>query len=91
MSIGVLVYCNLTMRRDKSFVDDLIVHRGVVSGRVTLLLRSAETKPLMPRFVPLRNLPTLFVGRYAYCRVEITVQRLRMDRIRCVSVLFAEL
>jgi len=56
-----------------------------------LLLRSAETKPLMPRFVPLRNLPTLFVGRYAYCRVEITIQQLRMDRIRCVSVLFAEL
>ena len=33
------------MRRDKSFADDLIVHRGVVSGRVALLLRSAETKP----------------------------------------------
>jgi hypothetical protein len=46
----------LTMRRDKSFADDLIVHRGVVSGRVALLLRSAETKPLMPRFVPFRNL-----------------------------------
>ena len=45
------------MRRDKSFADDLIVHRGVVSGRVALLLRSAETKPLMPRFVPLRNHP----------------------------------
>lgn len=51
----LLVYCNLTMRRDKSFADDLIVHRGVVSGRVALLLRSAETKPLMPRFVPSRN------------------------------------
>jgi hypothetical protein len=46
------MYCNLTMRRDKSFADDLIAHRGVVSGRVALLLRSAETKPLMPRFVP---------------------------------------
>lgn len=45
------------MRRDKSFADDLIAHRGVVSGRVALLLRSAETKPLMPRFVPLRNHP----------------------------------
>jgi hypothetical protein len=45
----------LTMRRDKSFADDLIVHRGVVSSRVALLLRSAETKPLMPRFVPFRN------------------------------------
>jgi hypothetical protein len=52
------VYCNLTMRRDKSFADDLIVHRGVVSSRVALLLRSAETKPLMPRFVPFRNHPS---------------------------------
>ena len=53
------------MRRDKSFADDLIVHRGVVSGRVALLLRSAETKPLMPRFVPLWNLlPTLFVQAF---------------------------
>jgi hypothetical protein len=43
------------MCRDKSFADDLIVHRGVVSSRVALLLRSAETKPLMPRFVPFRN------------------------------------
>jgi hypothetical protein len=51
----LLVYCNLTMCRDKSFADDLIVHRGVVSSRVALLLRSAETKPLMPRFVPFRN------------------------------------
>src|SRR4051794_21405861 len=39
------------MRRDKSFADDLIVHRGAVSSRVALLLRSAEAKPLMPRFV----------------------------------------
>jgi hypothetical protein len=45
------------MRRDKSFADDLIVHRGVVSGRVALLLRSAETKPLMPRFVPYGTSP----------------------------------
>ena len=91
MSTGVLVYCNLTMRRDKSFVDDLIVHRGVVSSRVTLSLRSAETKPLMPRFVPLRNLPSLFVGRYAYCRVESIMQWPEMDVIRCITVLFAGL
>jgi hypothetical protein len=51
------VYCNLTMRRDKSFADDLIVHLGVVSGRVALLLRSAETKPSMPRFVPIGTPP----------------------------------
>jgi hypothetical protein len=52
---------NSTMRGDKSFADDLIVHRGVVSGRVALLLRSAETNPLMPRFVPFRNLLPLGV------------------------------
>ena len=43
------------MRRDKSFADDLIEHRGAVSGRVALLLRSAEAQPLMPRFVPFGN------------------------------------
>jgi hypothetical protein len=58
------------MRRDKSFADDLIVHRGVVSGRVALLLRSAETKPLMPRFVPIRNLPNLDAGLSACSGVE---------------------
>jgi len=51
-SAGVAVYCNMTMCTDKSFADVLFVHRGVVSSRVALLLRSAETKPLMPRFVP---------------------------------------
>ena len=58
------------MRRDKSFADDLIVHRGVVSGRVALLLRSAETKPLMPRFVPLWNPPNIIVGLSAYFSLE---------------------
>lgn len=52
----------MTVRRDKSFADDLIVHRGVVSGRVALLLRSAETKPLMPRFVPPMEPPIRMVG-----------------------------
>ena len=45
------------MRGDKSFADDLIAHRGVVSGRVALLLRSTETKPSIPRFVPLDGTP----------------------------------
>ncbi len=39
------------MRGDKSFADDFDVGAGVVSGRVALLLRSAETKPVSPRFV----------------------------------------
>ena len=34
-------------RQVKSFADDLITKRGVVSGRVTLLLRSTETQPLL--------------------------------------------
>ena len=42
---------NLTMGWDKSFADDLIVRLGAVSGRVALLLRSAEAKPTSSRFV----------------------------------------
>jgi len=45
------VYCNLTLCGNKSLVDDLIVRQGAVSGRVALLLRSAEAKPSLPRFV----------------------------------------
>ena len=39
----------------KSFADDLNKERGIVSRRVTLLLRSAEIKPLFYRFVEKRN------------------------------------
>lgn len=39
------------MRGNKSFADDLIVGQGAVSSRVALLLRSAEAKPSLPRFV----------------------------------------
>lgn len=42
----------INIKRDKSFADDLIKGRGIVSGRVALLLRSAEIKPLFYRFVP---------------------------------------
>lgn len=38
---------NVTMRGDKSFANDLDVQRGIVSGRVALLLRCAEIKPLL--------------------------------------------
>jgi hypothetical protein len=59
------------MRRDKSFADDLIAHRGVVSSRVALLLRSAETKPSMPRFVERQPPPpTRNVGLRACDRME---------------------
>ena len=33
-------------KEDESLVDDLNMERGIVSGRVALLLRSAEIKPL---------------------------------------------
>ena len=39
--------CNVILREDKSFVNDLNVQRGIVSSRVALLLRSAEIKPLL--------------------------------------------
>ena len=42
----------------KSRVDDLNRERGIVSGRVAVLLRSTEVKPLFKRFV-LRN--TIFL------------------------------
>jgi hypothetical protein len=35
----------------ESFADDLNSGQGTVSGRVALLLRSAEVKPLFYRFV----------------------------------------
>ena len=35
----------------ESFADDLNLERGTVSSRVALLLRSAEVKPLLQRFV----------------------------------------
>jgi hypothetical protein len=34
--------------RDKSFVDDLDMERGIVSMRVGFVLRSAEIQPLVP-------------------------------------------
>ena len=42
-------------RKDKSFADDLNMGPGIVSGRVALLLRSAEIKPVtfdLPFFPP---------------------------------------
>jgi hypothetical protein len=39
------------MCRVESFADDLNLELGTVSGRVALLLRSAEVKPMLHRFV----------------------------------------
>src|SRR3954462_14688819 len=44
-------------RGDESFADDLNMGRGIVSGRVALLLRSTEIRPhrpndLLPFFLP---------------------------------------
>ena len=50
----------INIKRDKSFADDLIKGRGIVSGRVALLLRSAEIKPLFYRFVPTGTTCTLW-------------------------------
>ena len=43
---GLLANCNYHMGGGESFADDLNGERGTVSGRVALLLRSAEVKPL---------------------------------------------
>ena len=44
---GSLTDCNFTSRGDKSLAYDLIVWSGRVSGRVALLLRSAERQPVI--------------------------------------------
>ena len=45
------------MRRGgvKSFVDDLVLGRGVVTSRAATSLRSVETQPLTRRFVRIRR------------------------------------
>jgi hypothetical protein len=40
-----LADCNFTVRRDKSFADDLVERPGRVRSRVALLLRATERKP----------------------------------------------
>ncbi len=57
------------LRRDKSFAYDLNVERGVVSSRVALLLRSAETKPVPTLFVLLTP-PSIFVRFHYLSRLE---------------------
>lgn len=60
----------INIKRDKSFADDLNKGRGIVSGRVALLLRSAEIKPLFYRFVP--------TGTTSHCRyVVVQIMDLR--------------
>jgi hypothetical protein len=44
-------------RGDESFADDLNMGRGIVSGRVALLLRSTEIPPHRPKDFPT---PTYF-------------------------------
>jgi hypothetical protein len=43
--------CNFTVRRDKSFADDLVVATGRVPSRVALSLRASERQPARPWFV----------------------------------------
>ena len=45
------------MRGDKSFAYDLLVRPGRVSGRVALLLRSAERKPVAGKICESFSLP----------------------------------
>ena len=37
----------IDIERDKSFVDDLDMERGIVSVRVTFVLRSTEIQPIV--------------------------------------------
>ena len=53
------------MRRGgvKSFVDDLVLGRGVVISRAATSLRSVETQPLTRRFVRIRRATISVQGR----------------------------
>ena len=53
ISVGGGLYDIHPMRRGgvKSFVDDLVLGRGVVPSRAATSLRSVETQPLTRRFV----------------------------------------
>ena len=53
------------MRRGgvKSFVDDLVLGRGVVISRAATSLRSVETQPLTRRFVRIRRATISVPGR----------------------------
>ncbi|KAK3745138.1 hypothetical protein RRG08_062965 [Elysia crispata] len=57
ISAGGNLYDIHPMRRggDKSFVDDLVLGRGVVISRAATSLRSVETQPLTRRFVRTRR------------------------------------
>src|ERR1700680_1545022 len=46
-------------RGDESFADDLNMGRGIVSGRVALLLRSTEIPPHRPKDFPCLDYPSL--------------------------------
>jgi hypothetical protein len=82
-SVTALAYCNLTLRRNKSFADDLNVDQGAVSSRVALLLRSAEAKPLTPRFVEMTISPTecLLASTPAFGRSDLELTPDRYGRV----------
>lgn len=48
----------------KSFADDLNIQRSIVSGRVPLLVRSAEIKLLLDRFVLIKRTPLSYNTLY---------------------------
>ena len=66
ISVGGGLYDIHPMRRGgvKSFVDDLVLGRGVVISRAATSLRSVETQPLTRRFVRTRRAtsPLLVTG-----------------------------
>ena len=51
-------------RGDESSADDLNMGRGIVSGRVALLLRSTEIRPPVPTICPAPPFSVSFVFRF---------------------------
>ena len=70
------------MRGDRPFAYDLVIEYGAVSGRVALLLRSAEAKPRFFTSVPMDS---PFIGLF-YELLEGVLQYITCSDYRALSL-----
>ena len=78
------------MRRggDKSFVDDLVLGRGVVISRAATSLRSVETQPLTRRFVRIRRATISDYGQDSFSPQAVAVRKVALMIARYPGVVF---
>ncbi|KAK0038945.1 hypothetical protein Bpfe_030826 [Biomphalaria pfeifferi] len=71
------------MRRGgvKSFVDDLVLGRGVVISRAATSLRSVETQPLTRRFVRFRRTTSPTRGHWRPLYWHVVGERILQVRL----------